>query len=90
MRQLSQARKMVQEWRELEKRVADIAEMMPLAEEDTSLGAEIQAEVEEVTSRLDELELELAFSSKYDARNAILAIHAGAGAPNLKIGRRCY
>ncbi len=79
MRQLSQARKMVQEWRELEKRVADIAEMMPLAEEDTSLGAEIQAEIEEVTSRLDELELELAFSSKYDARNAILAIHAGAG-----------
>jgi len=80
MRQLSQGRKVVQQWRELEERVADIAELLSLAgEEDTSLGTEIQAEVEKVTSRLDELELELAFTSEYDARNAILAIHAGAG-----------
>ena len=80
MRRLSQARKTVREWRELEKRVADTAELLSLAgEEDTSLGTEIQAEVEKVTSRLDELELELAFTSEYDARNAILAIHAGAG-----------
>jgi len=80
MRQLSQVRKIVQEWRELEKRVADIAELILLAaEEDTSLWTEIQAEIEKLTSRLDELELGLAFSSEYDARNAILAIHAGAG-----------
>ena len=32
-----------------------------------------------MTTYLDELELELAFSSEYDARSAILAIHAGAG-----------
>jgi len=80
MRRLSQARKTVQQWRELEKRLADVAELLSLAgEEDTSLGAEIQVEIEKVTSRLDELELELAFTSEYDARNAILAIHAGAG-----------
>jgi len=80
MRQLSQAHRTVQQWRELETRVADVAELLSLAlEEDTSLGAEIQAEIEKVTSRLDELELELAFTSEYDARNAILAIHAGAG-----------
>ncbi len=80
MRQLSQAQKVVQQWRGLEKRVADIAELISLAmEEGTSLVTEIQAEIEEVTSCLDKLELELAFSSEYDARNAILAIHAGAG-----------
>jgi len=80
MRRLSQAHRTVQQWRELETRVADTAELLSLAgEEDTSLGAEIQAEIEKVTSRLDELELELAFTSEYDARNAILAIHAGAG-----------
>ena len=80
MRQLSQARKMVQQWRELEKRVADIAELLSLAtEEDTSLGTEIQAETEKLTSHLDELEFQLAFSSEYDIRNALLAIHAGAG-----------
>ena len=80
MRQLSQAHKIVQQWRELEKRVADIAELLSLAtEEDTSLGTEIQAEMEKVTSRLDGLEFQLAFSSEYDIRNALLAIHAGAG-----------
>ena len=79
MRRLSEAQKVVEQWRGLEKRVADIIELIPLAEADTSLQAEIQAEAEAVTSRLDELELELAFSSEYDARNAILAIHAGAG-----------
>jgi len=59
--------------------VADIAELIPLAEEDSSLQVEIQSEIEKVASHLDELELETAFSSEYDARNAILAIHAGAG-----------
>ena len=70
---------MVQPWRGLEKQVADIAELISLTEEDTSLQAEIQSEIEAIASRLDELELQMAFSSEYDARNAILAIHAGAG-----------
>ena len=79
MRQLAEAKKVVQRWRELERGVADIAELISLAEEDASLRVEIQSEVEEVASRLDERELEIAFSSEYDARNALLAIHAGAG-----------
>ena len=79
MRRLSEAQKSVQQWRGLEKKVADIIELIPLAEEDTSLQAEIQSEIEAIASQLDELELELAFSSEYDARNAILTIHAGAG-----------
>jgi peptide chain release factor 2 len=72
---------MVQLWRELEKKLADISELIALAseEEDALLEAEIQSEIETVASRLDELELEMAFSGEYDARNAILAIHAGAG-----------
>ncbi len=76
---MSEQRRVVESWRELEKKVADIAELIPLAEEDTVLNQEIQSEVEKVASRLDELELEMAFSGEYDARNAILAIHAGAG-----------
>ena len=79
MRQLSAAQKIVQQWRRLEKKTTDITELISLAEEDTSLQAEIQSEIEAIASRLDELELEMAFSSEYDARNAILAIHAGAG-----------
>ena len=79
MRQLSETQKIVQQWRRLEKKTTDITELISLAEEDTSLQAELQSEIEAIASRLDELELEMAFSSEYDARNAILTIHAGAG-----------
>ena len=70
---------MVKQWRELEKRTADVIELSSLAEGDTSLHAEIQSETEAIASQIDRIELELAFSSEYDARNAILTIHAGAG-----------
>jgi len=79
MRQLAEQRKVTQRWRGLEKRVADIAELIPLSEEDIALQAEIRSEIDEVTTRLDELEFQLSFSGEFDARNAILAIHAGAG-----------
>ena len=69
----------MQGWRELEEKITDIAELIALSEEDDSLQAEIQSELDEVASHLDELEFQLAFSSEYDARNALLAIHAGAG-----------
>jgi len=79
MRQLAEQAKVVEKWRGLEEKIAEIAELIPLAEEDASLKAEIEAEIEKVSSRLEELELEMAFGNEYDARNAILAIHAGAG-----------
>ncbi len=79
MRQLAERTKAVNRWRGLEKKVAEMAELISLAEEDTEIQDELQSEVEKVASRLDELDLEMAFSSEYDARSAILAIHAGAG-----------
>jgi len=69
----------VERWRGLEKSAADIAEALPLAEDDFAFREEIEVGMASVAARLDELELELAFSSEYDIRNAILAIHAGAG-----------
>ena len=79
MRQLAEAKKTVEPWRELEKKVADVTELISLAEEDASLEAEIQSEIEELTSHLEKLELERTLGGEYDARDAILAIHAGAG-----------
>ena len=81
MRKLAERKKVVQQWRDLEKRVADIVEVISLAkeEEETSLEDEIRSEVEKLTFHLDELEVELAFVGEYDDRNALLAIHAGAG-----------
>ena len=79
MRRLSGHNKTVEKWRGLEKKVADISESLPLAEDDTLFREEIETEIDSVSSTLDEAELELAFGSEYDSRNAILAIHAGAG-----------
>ncbi|MFC2016221.1 peptide chain release factor 2 [Chloroflexota bacterium] len=79
MRQLAEYKRVVERWRGMEKKATDIAETMPLAEEEPSFWEEIESEIEAVVSRLEELELETAFSSEYDVRNAILAIHAGAG-----------
>ena len=79
MRQLAEQKRLVQKWRELEKRVADIAELLSLVEDDESLQAEVQSEIDEVATLLDEMEFQRAFSGEYDARNAILAVHAGAG-----------
>jgi peptide chain release factor 2 len=79
MRQLAEKTRTVQQWRGLEKKLADIGELMALAEEDASLQTELSRELDEITSQVGELEFQLAFSGEYDARNAILAIHAGAG-----------
>ncbi len=79
MRQIADQRRMIQPWRELQKKTAGLVELLPLAEEDPSLLDEVQSEVAGVASRLEELEFQRAFSGPYDARNALLALHAGAG-----------
>ncbi len=81
MRCLAEAKKLVNVWRGLEKETIDINELLSLAEEeeDVSLEAEIRSRLSQIASRLDELELEMAFSGEYAARNAMLAIHAGVG-----------
>ena len=81
MRRLAEQKRTVEQWRSLEKRTSDIAELINLAteESDTSFTEEIRVDIENLTELLDKLELELAFSGEYDSRNAILQIHAGAG-----------
>ena len=79
MRRLAEQKKTVEQWRGMEKRVADLAELAHLTEEDESLQVEIQSETEKAEAALDKLEFQLAFSGEYDGRNAILTVHAGAG-----------
>ncbi len=81
MRRLAEHNRVIDRWRGLQAELADSAELIALAEEDaeSSLVGEIESHLDEFGARLDEYELELAFTSEYDARNAILAIHAGAG-----------
>ena len=79
MRQLAEKSRVVQRWRELESKLADLSELSDISEENDTIQADVEKEVNELAAYLDELEFELSFSSEYDARNAILAIHAGAG-----------
>ena len=79
MRLLAEKSRVVQRWRELESKLADLSELSDISEEDDTMQADVEKEVNELAAYLDELEFELSFSGEYDARNAILAIHAGAG-----------
>jgi peptide chain release factor 2 len=81
MRRLSASRSTIDTWRGLEAQVTDAVEMLELAEAegDEEMLQHVIEEADAVERRVDQLEHELAFSGPYDARNAILAIHAGAG-----------
>ncbi len=81
MRQLAERRKTVDKWRGIEKRLADITELLSLAEadKDVDMVAEIQSEIEESAQQLDALEFELNFNGPYDSRSVIISIYSGAG-----------
>jgi peptide chain release factor 2 len=81
MRLLDAKRGTVSLWRTLEKKVTDLNEIVRLAteEQDDALKTDIQHEIGNIESHLGELEIGLMLSSEYDARDAILTIHAGAG-----------
>ncbi|MDR4949451.1 peptide chain release factor 2 [Neobacillus cucumis] len=48
-------------------------------ENDDELRAELEEELEQLTSRLGQFELQLLLSEEYDKNNAILELHPGAG-----------
>ena len=81
MKRLAEVNATVETWRGLERRTADLRELVELAEaeEDTTLTGDLERDTAALAARLDRLELELTFAGPYDARSAILAIHAGAG-----------
>ena len=50
-----------------------------LEEQDEELQAELESQLDEVSERLNKFELEILLSGPYDANNAILELHPGAG-----------
>ncbi len=81
MKRLADLTESIETWRGLEQRSAEIREFIDLAEAegDDALGQDLEREIDQLAATLERLEFELTFSGPYDARNAILAIHAGAG-----------
>jgi peptide chain release factor 2 len=81
MRRLSQLQDTVITWRQLGKKASELDELidLALAEGDDSLEDDVSAEIAQLERQLHELEFQLAFSGEYDNRNALLAVHSGAG-----------
>ena len=81
MRRLSSLKEEVESWRSLDDKAASLAELLDLSieEKDDSLLETFSQELTEVQERLAELEFKLVLSGPYDERNAIMALHAGAG-----------
>lgn len=81
MQQLAAVRDRVETWRGLERRARDTAELLELAieEGDESVAESAGPDLDAIERELERLEFQLELSGEYDSRNAILAIHAGAG-----------
>jgi len=81
MQRLSDLREEVGFWDDVAARVADLQELFELATaaDDDALTHDIAAEVDELEKELAQQEFQLLMQGEYDERDAILAIHAGAG-----------
>jgi peptide chain release factor 2 len=81
MRRLSDTREQVDTWRGMEAKALELIQLFQLAEAegDAELAEAIEKDAQALAANLDEMELTLALSGEYDRRDAILAVHAGAG-----------
>ncbi len=81
MRRLAELKGEVDRWRTLEGKVAELAELVDLAIEETELSwaEEIDSDIDKASTEFEELEFSLLLRGEYEDRNAFLAVHAGAG-----------
>ena len=81
MRRLSGLTTDVEEWRGLDQEAVSLDELVALAleEHDESLTESLSDDLAGLRQKLERLEFKLTLSGQYDQRNAILALHAGAG-----------
>ena len=81
MQELSRLNEEVDRWEDMRQRVLDgldLAELL-VTETDEALIGELSADVEKLEKSLEREEFLLLFSDEHAAKDAILAIHAGAG-----------
>ncbi len=77
MRQLADLREEVESWRQYQQRLQDALELAQLGDE--SLYEDLEREVQALEQEFEQRSLAAMFSGPYDAGNALLSIHAGAG-----------
>lgn len=80
MAEISDLRKQVAIWDELETRGKDLREITKLAHKsEKDLITDIEKGIAELTKELDEREFVMLFSGPYDRNSAILSVYAGSG-----------
>lgn len=81
MRKLSRLKEEVDEWTELDRKARSLAELLTLAidESDESLSESLEQDLGVIQQTLGDFEFKLVLSGEYDQRNAIIALHSGAG-----------
>ncbi len=63
----------------LNRRLADICDLVELCDAEPTMLEETAAELAQITAEINEMHIATLLSGKYDANNAILTLHAGAG-----------
>ncbi len=81
MREISALRQQVEPWTTVAKRAEEAVALLELATEegDSSVAADLERELRDLSRQVDQMEFRLTLSGPYDAEKALLAIHAGAG-----------
>ncbi|MSQ14424.1 MAG: peptide chain release factor 2 [Dehalococcoidia bacterium] len=82
MRRMASLNSRIEPWRSFERRAADVGQMIELVQEENaeeSMGPELAAQVAELENEIGKLELQIGLSGEYDDKDAVLAIHSGAG-----------
>jgi peptide chain release factor 2 len=77
MRKISNLKEEIEPWVSLRSQVSDAVELAKLGDE--TLREELEAEIAKIEEDLEHREFYAMFAGKYDRRDALLAIHAGAG-----------
>ena len=75
----ARAQRKLTTFRKLESEAGDLDELAEMAAEDEEMAVELTAQLGSVGRRLAELEEARLFSGEYDAGDAVVSVHAGAG-----------
>jgi peptide chain release factor 2 len=79
--ELNELQKELDTWKAIQQEVADTIELAKMAETegDASMQQDIDTKTAELQQRFEKLEFFILLSGEYDASDAIVALHAGAG-----------
>ena len=80
-REISELKRIIKRWQGVHALYEDVVVLVELVDEgeDEDLAGELEAGLSRLQREVDQLELESLLSGEYDASNAILTIHPGAG-----------